>query len=519
MSAPYDPESVPCLYFPARAPGSNKIVLFCHGNAEDLGNSPGKLAKIRDNLGVHVIGVEYPGYGISSGTPSESALTADITTVFTFLTEVVNWPSKDIICFGYSIGTGPTTALAASQNVGALVLLSPYTSIRDMVGEVLPKGVGKFAGYLISNRFVNSSNIPKVTCPILIIHGRKDSLIPCTHSEILYKACSHDSKLLYLVEEMDHNYTDDDFECYVLFPMMDFLDLGASKPNQSQPRELVFPTYIFRKPPSEETKKLAAARKEYEAKHGFQQASSGEDEDSSEGDPNSQQDQTSPGGRRLQRGEHRAEAPSRLDPAQMPNHPLAPKGAPPVVDIVAWSCTLCTFENRISITVCEMCVTPRAASANANAHAKSHSLERLQIPDPAQSAAHSPNFSSFDLPPVGAFADFRQLDNPVAVDLLPGEEQPQQPPTVRVPDGDTDDDDYNHDGDEGDSDNNSNNKNNNNCVSRKNSENNDQNNSQNTWTCPICTFINAPNTEECSMCGVGIAEVRDSVASARGSLP
>lgn len=76
------------------------------------------------------------------------------------------------------------------QDVGGLVLLSPYTSIRDMVGEVLPKklgGMGKMAGYLISNRFNNANEVRDVKCPVLIIHGKQDKLIPHSHSEILHK--------------------------------------------------------------------------------------------------------------------------------------------------------------------------------------------------------------------------------------------------------------------------------------------------------------------------------------------
>lgn len=253
--SPYEPESVPCLFYPCNIPGSNKILLWCHGNAEDLGFGQRKLRLIRDRLNIHVLGIEYPGYGISNGTPSESALKNDLLVVYTFLTEVMGWPPRDIILFGYSIGTGPTSSLAARKpTVGGLVLLAPYTSIRDMVNELLPKGVGKVAGYLISNRFINTEEIRSVHCPTLIIHGKNDSMVPYTHSQTLFKFCQAERKQLYLVEGMEHGYSEEEFACFVLMPMRDFLDLDDSRTKgPSKPlRNWSFPSYVFEKPPKKE---------------------------------------------------------------------------------------------------------------------------------------------------------------------------------------------------------------------------------------------------------------------------
>jgi hypothetical protein len=149
------------------------------------------------------------------------------------------WKPEDIILFGYSIGTGPCTHLAAHQRVGGLVLVAPYTSIRDMVQCVLPK-VGKVAQYLISNRFDNRTEIRSVTCPTLIIHGRADQLIPFSHSQALHDACPAERKLLYLAQEMDHCYNEEDFVAYILFPLVDFF---AIKKHVAPP--LFLPEYIL----------------------------------------------------------------------------------------------------------------------------------------------------------------------------------------------------------------------------------------------------------------------------------
>jgi len=54
---------IPCLYMPYHN-GSTKLLLYFHGNAEDLGLAWELLDHIRSSLKVHVLAMEYPGYGI-----------------------------------------------------------------------------------------------------------------------------------------------------------------------------------------------------------------------------------------------------------------------------------------------------------------------------------------------------------------------------------------------------------------------------------------------------------------------
>lgn len=49
------------------AKGSSKIFLYFHANAEDLGRAQRFLSYIHVYLKMHVIAVEYPGYGIYQG--------------------------------------------------------------------------------------------------------------------------------------------------------------------------------------------------------------------------------------------------------------------------------------------------------------------------------------------------------------------------------------------------------------------------------------------------------------------
>lgn len=349
------PDAVPCFFHPCNS-GADSILLFCHGNAEDLGHTQPKLAKLCNTLRVHVIGIEYTGYGISPGTPSEGSCNDDVLVVYRFLTEFLKWPTQNILLFGYSIGTGPTCALAARQDVGGLVLLAPYTSIRDMAREVLPKGIGHVAALCIANRFVNSVEMRKVKCPTLIIHGKQDKLIPHSHAQTLFDNCTVKEKRLYLVETLAHCYTEDDFECYVLFPLMDFLAehkqvLGKAGP----PRDLVFPPRLFEKPA-------------YPA-HMFAPAEAKDSKDKKDKGPKRgshcmpiivQPEGQAGGADRARRGSrHRRDSGVVLGMTP-PTSEMVGIMAPRVMEAAAeWECAMCTFLNQPVDARCEMCRNPR----------------------------------------------------------------------------------------------------------------------------------------------------------------
>jgi len=89
---------------------------------------------------------------------------------------------RDLIIFGRSIGSGPASYLASKRNIGALVLMSGFTSIRSVVKDF----AGSWATYLIKERFDNLKAIAEVTCPTFIVHGQSDKLIPFSHSKQLH---------------------------------------------------------------------------------------------------------------------------------------------------------------------------------------------------------------------------------------------------------------------------------------------------------------------------------------------
>jgi hypothetical protein len=109
---------------------------------------------------------------------------------------------QDIILFGRSIGSSPSCFIAKERpNVGAMILLSPFKSLR----EVAKDHVGKILSYILAERYRNIELIEYCKCPVIIIHGMNDSLIDVSHSYALKSHCGSETCKLITPDHMDHN--------------------------------------------------------------------------------------------------------------------------------------------------------------------------------------------------------------------------------------------------------------------------------------------------------------------------
>lgn len=149
--------------------------------------------------------VEYPGYGVYRNEDADAeTIMINAKLVMQYLIEVQGYAQKDIILIGRSMGSGPACALAVEYpNVSALVLLSPYTSLKQAVKTLL----GTLASLIVRERFENLKLIEKVKCPTLLIHGQADDLIPQSHAIQLHQNCGGPSKLI-MPAGMTHNDCD-----------------------------------------------------------------------------------------------------------------------------------------------------------------------------------------------------------------------------------------------------------------------------------------------------------------------
>jgi len=169
-------------------------ILYAHGNAEDLGDIKQFLERLRD-FGFNVFAYDYRGYGTSVGTPTEKNAYHDIDAAYNYLINNLKILPENIIVFGRSVGGGSAVDLAARQPVGGLILESTFTSAFQVI---IPQKILPF------DKFNNLAKIKKVNCPVLIMHGKADEIIPFSHGQKLYAAAPL-QKLSLWVEEATHN--------------------------------------------------------------------------------------------------------------------------------------------------------------------------------------------------------------------------------------------------------------------------------------------------------------------------
>ncbi len=83
------------------------MLIYFHGKSEDLGQAYNFIKYVQYSLDMHIIVVEYPGYGVYEGTSNEDNVLNDAHRVMEFILKVLKWKAQDIIVMGRSIGTGP----------------------------------------------------------------------------------------------------------------------------------------------------------------------------------------------------------------------------------------------------------------------------------------------------------------------------------------------------------------------------------------------------------------------------
>ena len=147
------------------------LVFYLHGNAGSL-RTWGEVAATYTGLGHDVFVLDYRGYGKSEGhVQSQDQMYADVQTVYDTLKK--RYEEKGIIILGYSMGTGPASKLAASNQPRLLILQAPYYSLTDLVKHYFPI----FPSFLLRYHFKNYRHIQNCKMPVVIFHGDNDEVI------------------------------------------------------------------------------------------------------------------------------------------------------------------------------------------------------------------------------------------------------------------------------------------------------------------------------------------------------
>lgn len=182
--APFEEHFIPvegarlhALRFPALNPRGT--VLFFHGNAGNLAGWGAAMGPFVAR-GYDAVIVDYRGFGKSGGRiQSQAQLLADAEAVYQWV--LAGTPEERVVLAGRSLGSGVAAYLASRHRPRLLLLQSAYMSMLDVKRRIYPYVPGFVLRYpLRSDRWIGS-----VRCPVFLIHGRGDELIPFSSSERL----------------------------------------------------------------------------------------------------------------------------------------------------------------------------------------------------------------------------------------------------------------------------------------------------------------------------------------------
>ncbi len=181
--------TVKCL----EAPGSEQLLIYSHGNGEDVGMVLNFLENFQ-RRGISVLVYDYPGYGTSSQEPSESGLYAAADAVYAFATQTLKFAPEQIVLYGYSLGSGPSCWLAERYPIGRMILDGAFTSTFRVKTRVK---------LLPFDKFDNFSRLKNIDCPVLLIHGMEDRTVPLWHAQRNWKVL-HREKQRFWVQGAGH---------------------------------------------------------------------------------------------------------------------------------------------------------------------------------------------------------------------------------------------------------------------------------------------------------------------------
>ncbi len=182
-------------------PKARGAILYCHGNAGNLEDRVTQVNKLWSSLEESVLIFDYPGFGKSSGTPSERGCYAAADAAYQWLLEEKNIDPNNVLIIGQSLGGGVATDLASRRTHRALVLIRTFTSLPDVGQHIVPWLPVR---WMLYNQFDNMKKIGRCSGPIFIAQADRDKLIPFSHGKKLFGA-AHSPKKFHVLEGLGHN--------------------------------------------------------------------------------------------------------------------------------------------------------------------------------------------------------------------------------------------------------------------------------------------------------------------------
>jgi uncharacterized protein len=162
------------------------VVLYFGGNGEDLYSGVQQLAQLLP-YGVDGLAAEYPGYGGSPGRPSVEALLGTAEAALAAAQAHAQERQLPLVVVGSSLGTFAAVHAATRGGLARLLLRAPPSRLVASAQRSYP---WLPVGWLLRHRFDSVAKAAAVQCPVLIVHGDRDDVVPADLGQELASALS-----------------------------------------------------------------------------------------------------------------------------------------------------------------------------------------------------------------------------------------------------------------------------------------------------------------------------------------
>jgi pimeloyl-ACP methyl ester carboxylesterase len=193
-----DGERLHAWWFRAGEGALGHVLLF-HGNAGNIGDRLLHTRLLTD-AGLDVFCFDYRGYGRSTGRPDEEGTYRDARAARRALLRQEGAEEDRVFYVGESLGGAVALALAVEDPPRGLVLLSTFTSVRDMGRVHYPV----IPTPLVPDAYPSLDRIRDLRCPLLVMHGDRDNIVPVEQGQALFEAAP-EPKWLHLFPGAGHN--------------------------------------------------------------------------------------------------------------------------------------------------------------------------------------------------------------------------------------------------------------------------------------------------------------------------
>ena len=174
------------------------LILYFGGNAEEVSYLLDYAEKIK---GWSWVLINYRGYGLSEGKPSETNLYRDAISLYDYFVKRDDIDKERFVVMGRSLGTGVATYLAQMRKTSAVILVSPYDSLVSVGKSVFPFLP---VNLILRHRFDSLSRAPFITVPLLVLVASDDNIIPVQYSINLAEKLGAAYSLI-IIKGEDHN--------------------------------------------------------------------------------------------------------------------------------------------------------------------------------------------------------------------------------------------------------------------------------------------------------------------------